>query len=829
MFRLLITLLAIAFAPSAFGYPFDVQPTDISLKGLGAVFGSSVGAVFLGGAPNPLISDMFELFNGILLSVGGIFVGYLTLMSVISTAQEGEILGKTWSSVYIPLRSILGLLLLIPAPGSGFAMIQVTAMYLIVQGIGAANLIWNVVMDNLASGASATDVQKPNSSKLRSDAAALTRNVLDAAVCIETLKYLSGSPSGTLPADFPTYPSNFISSGNGGKLRPWLVNAGQSSGSTPDDSTFYGFINYGIKNDATFGNFCGAHKIVANVKRSEWPTSMQGAANVESEARGVFEKKVSALLTMYTNIQPIAKRIVANKVEPRDLNNRLADAPPIPGSYVPIVKDMYPNIMAGAIVPQEADSERAQVVEQGKLYGWASAGSFYFLLSASESQRLFKTVDTQPPQVSPTPDLRGSIPTAASGESFNTVQSYLTPDELTFLKNRLRDAENYFENDTMAGGGSLSISMPDSASSGGHKFIKELMKPLTELTAEIVDGLMSEMTEGGGGDPLLSLAQFGNDLMRSAEIVWFVIIGISIVLAVAAGICSAASPAFVTLLTVFVTLISVIFVVFIMLWSIGATLAVYLPLIPYMFFFIALVGWFFQVIEAIVAMPLVGLAVITPTGDEVGRITPALMLLMSTILRPSLMIMGFILAAILLRAMISYINFTFIAAWEGGPSTGSLFMPIVLIALYGGFIIAITNNVFKLIYIVPDRIMRWIEGGTAAVGQTKGQEIVKEAERGAEAGTAIGKGILTGGSEALTEAKNRLKQVKEKGKQRKKDKKLKNQKAEIEDQMDTMDDSSQLQSQDSTNSTSSTDTGSGGDGGGGDGGGGDVGGGGGGG
>jgi len=44
--------------------------------------------------------------------------------------------------------------LMIPAPASGYSMIQVTIMWIILQGIGAADALWTIALEGLAQGAS---------------------------------------------------------------------------------------------------------------------------------------------------------------------------------------------------------------------------------------------------------------------------------------------------------------------------------------------------------------------------------------------------------------------------------------------------------------------------------------------------------------------------------------------------------------------------------------------------------------------------------------------------------------------------------------------------
>jgi len=136
---------------------FDVSPTDQSLQYLGMIFGGSVGSITLGGqVPNPILGLMFEKLNGIVLAVSTLVVSYVGILSTINTAHEGEVMGKKFSSIWIPMKSICGMLLMVPSTGNGYSLVQMLVMWVVLQGIGAANTVWNVVLTQLNSGISVT-------------------------------------------------------------------------------------------------------------------------------------------------------------------------------------------------------------------------------------------------------------------------------------------------------------------------------------------------------------------------------------------------------------------------------------------------------------------------------------------------------------------------------------------------------------------------------------------------------------------------------------------------------------------------------------------------
>ena len=79
------------------------------------------------------------------------------------------------------------------------------------------------------------------------------------------------------------------------------------------------------------------------------------------------------------------------------------------------------------------------------------------------------------------------------------------------------------------------------------------------------------------------------------------------------------------------------------LLAVGGLLAVYLPLLPFIYFLFGVLSWFVAVIESMVAAPIVALGIIHPEGHDFwGKAEPAVMLMLNVFLRPSLMLFGLV-------------------------------------------------------------------------------------------------------------------------------------------------------------------------------------------
>ncbi len=146
---LLLLTSSTVFSESSSTVSFNPTPGDVSMVFLGNIFGVVDGV--LAGSGSQIIGQMFGVFNSAVLSLGGIILMYTLIFSSMNTAHEGQFLGQKWSSIWLPIRSTVGIALLLPK-ASGYCTMQIFVMWIIVQGIGAADSIWGAALSYLNRG-----------------------------------------------------------------------------------------------------------------------------------------------------------------------------------------------------------------------------------------------------------------------------------------------------------------------------------------------------------------------------------------------------------------------------------------------------------------------------------------------------------------------------------------------------------------------------------------------------------------------------------------------------------------------------------------------------
>ena len=181
-FPALVLADSLSFAPPA---------GDYSVIFLGNIFGIVDGV--LHGNGSQIMGSMFSVFNAAVLALGGIVIMYTLLVSTMNTAHEGQMLGQKWSSIWIPVRSTAGMALLIPK-ASGYCLMQIFVMWVVVQGVGAADKVWNAALSYLNRGGAIIQAQTTNPATALLQSGASTdlplgaTRMLAGAVCMSGLQ-----------------------------------------------------------------------------------------------------------------------------------------------------------------------------------------------------------------------------------------------------------------------------------------------------------------------------------------------------------------------------------------------------------------------------------------------------------------------------------------------------------------------------------------------------------------------------------------------------------------------------------------------------------------
>lgn len=757
---------------------FQASANDQSLFYLGQIFGYVGNVLPTQAGGSLLLGTMFKTFNSVVLAVGALMVVYITIVGVMATAHEGEFLGKKWHSLWVPIRTVLGIAALVPTP-SGYSSIQIIMMWIIVQGIGAADNIWNTVLNYVtATGSPYASVTIPSVSVNDT-----MKTLFQSLVCQASAQATHANPLGTDVTKGGYFcasnPSNPVCQSTG-------FNPG--AGRTTYDMGLCGSLSY-----------CDVSTLCAD------------QTNVGKLACTACQAQISALQSIIPTLQSIAQEFVTrdyayrvfyatNDATPEGGVQAYCSANNVPTKSCCLTSPPSALSMitapgktqsscsirgqAGALPPADfsgssgADPANAntdfvkkvlwpydiQTYVSGTDFIQASVGAYIGAIVQAITNQLVQNVKTLPPQLQEAKNF-GWIYAGAYyytiAKMNDTSQEKSTPNFQmggdnpgTSSSSPLNDYRNNYSAagqllQAMEGEEGMGASIP--ALGGVGSALNAAASGITDLFMDVITGKKTSAT-GLRTDPLVALHHLGRGILITIEVLFAVIMIGGFILAIfgyinvfvlGTGVVNPVGPA---ISTIFMFVFPVILGFMGVFMSFGGLLAVYTPLIPYIIFTFAAIGWLIAVIEAMVAAPLVALGILGPGGEHeiLGKAAPALMLIFGIFLRPGLMIFGMMAAMLLSVAVVTMINATFKGVMSQISSDPDLLELIFFLAAYVMLIITALNKCFALIHLVPDRVLRWIGGG---VEETGAGEALGEIKGGmaAAGGAAAGAAVAAGG------------------------------------------------------------------------------------
>lgn len=765
---------------------FQIPPNDQSVYYLGQIFGyvgnllPSQGSLILG--------TMFKIFNTMALVLGSLIVVYTTIVGLFATAAEGEFLGKKWSGLWVPLRMVLGIAALFPT-STGYSSLQVIMMWCILQGVGAANTVWSTVLNYLqiagtpyaavsipAIGVSTTMTSLFQSLTCQAEAISAYPPSANAKwYCTPPMKTVP--PSGGLrtimgyihsetaspPAFCQTNPQDLLNVTTGPQVtRP-----------SP------GVIQYNMGPQGMCGSlsFCDASDpSICNLQTQGATTAQANIATVKCAA---CKAQAQALQTIVTTLGTLAANFATSDYQYVNFYDSGAKAPdwitaycvqnnipPDPdhccvvgphcsvGNFYPDTASGTPQPMAntsnssidnlfwpwavqptlkgsdfinssvnyyisnivGSVTTAIAQSAPAQLSgwqQTARENGWLLAGAYYYQIANMSNSTLNNAI---PPLSAKNKDPNPADGSVLGGfrTNFQAISQLVTDMQ---APSQGQDA--------------VSAALPPQ--------LATLMGSGQGLISTFMQNLTHSSLAAGNNNPVSSIQEYGEGLLIFAQILFAAFLVAALILTTTGNfkawvLGTGVDPGIGEgLVTIIMILIPLFFAFLGALFVFGGTLAVYVPLIPFILFTMAAIGWFIGTIEAMVAAPLIALGILSPGGQHeiLGKAEPALLLLLNVVLRPSLMIFGMIIAMLLVVVTVQLVNSTFLFAISTILPAPGLPEFIMILAAYTFLIISVVEKCFSLVHLIPERVLTWIGGQAVTYGEEQALGGVKKGVEGA--------------------------------------------------------------------------------------------------
>lgn len=689
---------ALAFAEGV----FDVPATDKSMQYLGMVFGT-VGGLPIQSTGNPFFSYLIYYFNQVVFALAIMLVVILTVVGTVTTAQEGEVLGKKWSTILIPARAGLGMYLLLPT-ANNYNWIQLAVMWFIVQGVGAANALWNqIIYSNAIEGGLNADTREADLQNSAQAVSIIFTNVL----CMQMInnKMLT-DPHITEQIQEPI--SAFRNAAGD------QIQFGRAS--RPEEKPLCGYIT--------------VPAVGGTVARLTSGQSVEQRRQIMEDA--IFNAQGTLILSA-------EEAAMLPSDDWQNAENFVTAARELEGA----VKGLTQTFTSLSEVHQQAIQD-----------GWFFAGSYYFqIVTGGVYSDINVTVGGGAMDTEGLTELLGS---QAAGELATEISSKAN----RYIEYVQGSVQATAPSDAFKGSLTPAFSPPADVQSVfaalfGSSTFSDLASSLGE---QITAGCISDSTNPNAQqrDPIICMATFGADLAGTIELLFWTALMLISIIWLGTSVMSCLQPFAHTFNFMLTIIIPIVALIISLLWAAGISLALYVPLIPYLVFTFACLSWIILVVEAVVGAPLIALTLIVPSEDELGKAAHSLMLLLGIFFRPPLMMLGFIFGMKLLNVAIGMLNFGFASTLTMSIAGGvGLFGFVSIIILYVGLATALVHEAFSLIYVLPDKVLRWMGGqgeGVDVGGQAK--ELSGAVDKGAAMGA---KGMKKGLSFAAGKAKKGLK------------------------------------------------------------------------
>ncbi|UWR87827.1 DotA/TraY family protein [Phaeobacter inhibens] len=778
----LYALMGTAEASSGTGFfttPEKHVQTDVVLIFLEQVFGPNLD--FFGAASQPLGTPVYEGLHAILalystatMVIAVIIVIYYLMTVVGEAAQSGTPFGKRFNSLWAPVRLVVALGLLVPL-ASGLNSAQYLTLWLAKLGSGLGTVVWTTFVEEVAA---ATDiVAKPAGEST----AALTQRIFLNETCAASFNQIEQGTNrsikilqvtGRRSSQVPNFsnPDSMVAAARNAGMQNVVLSWSSAKAGTQATDYSCGKISVSL---AEFDAFADGSNVTVAEERWWWslpligPDMSEKLGTVNSNVKNAYLKEIKRLSDA---LKPagvaIAKYVVSVNAAPEIGKREKLDFIPELLKEEARKANSNVNTVIAATYQDITQSEYASSDGYDEMVkrGWGAAGLWYGTLGTINKKYMdavasaIPTLDVLFEATEVTENERGALGWLFGLSRYDVSHS---------ATEEIERAINIASDDFM---GSVEEVRPEvnplyqdttEVESSRTWYQEDHTRWLSNAMIWVLGGnQIRQMQNSPELDPMVRLTSTGHTMVSRS----LVFAGLGTALGLGGAAASAVpDPRFQFAGELAGSAAGLLFIIAGIAVTAGIFLAYVLPIIPFVYFAFAVIGWVLEIFEAIVAMPLWALAHLRIDGD--GMPGAAAMggyhLLLMILLRPALIVMGLIGGYVIFGAAAYFFSSLFNAATSitqsdiANNSIGAIGMFVYTI-IYTFLIYNIALMCFKMIDDVPKGIIRWLGSGAQPFSDSKGDPIEgSRAMVAAGAGMAIG---LAGSSKGAGQGFQRARQ-----------------------------------------------------------------------
>ena len=694
---------------------------DVKSAQVGGMLASIFGGL-TGGGP---LHEMFASFNSVILFFGSLVISYTVMMSIMNTAHDGEMMGKKLSSVWIPLRSAGSIALLLPTAG-GFSAIQVIVLSLAAFGSDMGSAVWQNAIPVFQSQAPGIGDLIPASTKISgSDIVPLALSIADAVRCTSEhdRKYNLANADAT--------------NARNAEIAGLNVAADSVGAAVTDDSA-------SITKAVVDGNYGGLSSIQYNADSINfgYPAAPAGCKAIKllPATEDMSPAQLSALqihnAATITMVQAIAALAYSDEGGKDIFDKNIAT------TTTTAINQYVSTFNAGYNASAGLKTQMSDFVAGLGSENWLAAGTVYYQAGASATAAK---------------DSAKNIPQASAGTVRDTGASSSVGDAYASIKNSIAAAYEGSKLESVVNG------MGDMLTIGKDLLTGNLDGLNARLTAKFAGGIdkATGLAKAGssGLNPIMAMKQIGDEMLDTGLALWSVMTGLFVLVGVGTTNAAAATVGGVGAFgAAFIAVGGLVFGLLSVMIGLGFSLAIYLPMVPYILWIAAVIGWLIFTFEAVLAAPILALGLAHPEGhDAFGKSEVGIMMLASLVFRPSLLVISFAGAMLISSAVAGFVNSTYFALAGNLQSAAHTFTGIVsslgFLGIYLAVMTQVINKSFSMIHVVPDKIMTWVGGHATGHADGSAEHQTNAAVAGGVAGGAAG--MAGAGKSAMSQRKGK--------------------------------------------------------------------------
>ncbi len=636
---------------------------DKSRQALVSIFGDVVNnplAVAGSNGSDTILAVLFQTTNAALLVIGAMFACYIWFRNLTKVAHDGTIFERSNHTLWGPVRLVWGIASLVPT-ANGWALSQLLMLWAAsFLGVGIANLGTDGAIAAFRDGKGMI-VQPAMPST-----GTLARTIFEENLCMHSIN--AGLALASVSGGFD-FPNEYIQQ--------------------------FGTPNGFILQRPNGAKVCGGASIDQSLLSPVPQSTNWISGNIDTST--IYQAHLSALRKMQDTLMKDALDFVTATLKQMD-----DQTVPLPDAnqaieHAAVEYEKYVNKEAG-MRAGDIGALASNLSDKIKGGGWWTLGAWYQTFAHANSK----------------------LSNAVAGKAQTFGEGYAGDQGIASIRDTIMRAYK-----TQQASSTNSVAMGQAGGTTNTDTSRFLASIFAGPGQKIVNYMtnIGMGSEGAGTtNPLIKMKNLGDYTLATAEGAtagYVVLKGAAAVadgMSVPAVLLNAVSGAGNFAKGTMEGISPFFLMIVIPMYLIGAGLSIYLPLVPFIIWFGAIINWLVVVLEAIIAAPLWAMTHLDGEGEGMGaRSAHGYIFLLNVIVRPFLMVVGFFGGGACMVVGGTFLNEMYgiaIANVQFDSMTG-LVSVIGFLFVYFTISVTLIHSCFNLILIVPDQVINWV-GGTAA-------------------------------------------------------------------------------------------------------------------